>query len=116
LLFETSGPGDKWDEGVKLGKLLLQHQLDGIVVSSDVIAVGILKSLLSAGKKIPDEIAVIGYDDIPLAKLFVPALTTMAQPIHEMCSIAVNKILQGLKGEVMTNELLKPQLIVRETA
>ena len=116
ILFETSEPGNKWDEGVKLGEQLLRYSLDGVVVSSDIIAVGIIKSLLSAGKKIPDEIAVIGYDDIPLAKLFLPALTTMAQPIKEMCSLAVSKIMQGLKGETITDELLKPNLIIRETA
>jgi DNA-binding LacI/PurR family transcriptional regulator len=114
--FETGDPGNKWDEGIKLGKELLRHPLDGIVVSSDVIAVGILKSFLTAGKKVPEDIAVIGYDDIPLAKLFVPSLTTVAQPLKEMCSMVVQKILQGLKGENITDELLKPELILRETA
>jgi DNA-binding LacI/PurR family transcriptional regulator len=93
--FETSDPGNKWYEGVRLGKELLQYPLDGIVVSSDVIAVGILKSILMAGKKVPEDIAIIGYDDIPLAKLFVPALTTVAQPIKEMCNMTVRMILLG---------------------
>jgi DNA-binding LacI/PurR family transcriptional regulator len=114
--FETSDPGNKWDEGIKLGKELLRYPLDGIVVSSDMIAVGILKSFLTAGKKVPKDIAVIGYDDIPLAKVFVPSLTTVAQPLKEICFMAVQKILQGLKGEPITDELLKPELILRETA
>ncbi|MCL2128114.1 MAG: LacI family transcriptional regulator [Treponema sp.] len=114
--FETIDPGNKWDEGIRLGKELLGHSLDGIVVSSDVIAVGILKSILTAGKKVPEDIAVIGYDDIPLAKLFVPALTTMAQPISEMCSMTVQKIMQGLNGEPVQDELIKPELIIRQTA
>ena len=116
LNFETKDPGNKWDEGVRLGKELLHYHLDGIVVSSDVIAVGILKSFLTAGKKVPGDIAIIGYDDIPLAKLVVPALTTMAQPIVEMCTLAVNKILQGLYGETVINEFVRPELIIRETA
>ena len=114
--FETVDLGNKWDEGVRLGKELLRHSLDGIVVSSDVIAVGILKSILTSGKKVPENIAVIGYDDIPLAKLFVPALTTMAQPIKEMCTMTVQKIMQGLNGETVKDELIKPELIIRETA
>lgn len=114
--FETIDLGNKWDEGVRLGKELLRYSLDGIIVSSDVIAVGILKSILTAGKKVPEDIAIIGYDDIPLAKLFVPALTTIAQPIKEMCTLAVNKILQGLDGKTVIDELIKPELIIRETA
>jgi DNA-binding LacI/PurR family transcriptional regulator len=114
--FETKDPGNKWVEGVRLGKELLRHSFDGIVVSSDVIAVGILKSLLTAGKKIPENIAVIGYDDIPLAQLFVPALTTMAQPIKAMCDMAGHKILRGLDGETIIDELIKPELIIRQTA
>jgi DNA-binding LacI/PurR family transcriptional regulator len=114
--FKTADPGNKWDEGVRLGKELLRHSFDGIVVSSDVIAVGILKSLLTAGKKVPQDIAVIGYDDIPLAKLFIPALTTMAQPIREMCSMTADKIMAGLEGEAVVNEMIKPQLILRQTA
>lgn len=114
--FETSKPGDKWDEGIKLGGELLKYSFDGLVVSSDVIAVGIIKSFLTIGKKVPDDIAVIGYDDIPLAKLFVPSLTTIAQPVKEMCTMTVQKILQGLKGETVTDELVKPALICRDTA
>lgn len=115
-LFETSGPGNKWEEGIKLGEKLLPHSLDGIVVSSDVVAVGILKTLLFANKRVPEDIAVVGYDDIPLAKLFVPALTTIAQPLNDMCSKAVEKVMQGLDGKAMVDELIKPQLIIRETA
>jgi DNA-binding LacI/PurR family transcriptional regulator len=114
--FKTIDLGNKWDEGVRLGKEILRHSLNGIVVSSDVIAVGILKSILSSGKKVPEDIAVIGYDDIPLAKLFVPALTTMAQPIKKMCNMTVQKIMQGFNGETVIDELIKPELIIRETA
>jgi DNA-binding LacI/PurR family transcriptional regulator len=115
MVVETSGPGNKWEEGIKLGEQLLQYPLDGIVVSADAIAVGILKSLLTAGKRVPQDVAVVGYDDIPLAKLFVPALSTVAQPITEICSMAVDKIMRALRGEPVSSELLKPRLILRET-
>ena len=114
--FKTIDLGNKWDEGIRLGKEILRYSLDGIVVSSDVIAVGILKSILTSGKRVPEDISVIGYDDIPLAKLFVPALTTVAQPIKEMCTMTVQKIMQGLNGETVIDELIKPELIIRETA
>lgn len=115
LIYNTEGPGDKWKEGTAIGKKILDADVDGIVVSSDVIAVGILRTLLMSNIKVPQDISVIGYDDIPLAKLFVPSLTTVAQPIDDMCRIAVEKLLKLLEGETVENELLKPKLVIRET-
>ncbi len=112
LICNTSGPGDKWREGVILGHRLATSDVDGVIVSSDIIAVGILKTLLIAGKRIPHDVSIIGYDDIPLAELFVPALTTVAQPIEQMCSLAVEMI--GSIKE-LKNESLKPKLVIRET-
>ena len=113
LIFSTSKPGDKWEEGILLGRQLLLHDIDGIIVSSDIIAIGILKTFLMAGKKIPEEVALVGYDDVPLARLFMPALTTMEQPVEAMCKLAVQRII----GEKETgNKVFKPHLIIRETA
>ena len=117
-VLSTSGLTNKWEEGVNMGKHLRQYDLDGVVVSSDVVAIGILKSYLRAGVKIPEDIAVIGYDDIPLAEIMMPALTTMAQPMEAMCCAAVDKIVQGLEGETVAvdDTVLKPRLVQRETS
>ena len=82
-------------------------------MSSDIVAAGILKTFLNAGKKVPEEVAVIGYDDVPLAEVFVPALSTVAQPIQEMCQFAVERVLD--KRSERKTEVLKPKLILRET-
>lgn len=117
LFYRTSGPGDKWKEGQLLGKKLASLHVDGIIVSSDVIAVGIIKSLMQAGKRIPSDISVIGYDDIPLAELFIPALTTVAQPTEKMCKMAVDIILsEASQTDINTLYSLTPSLIKRETA
>ena len=113
LVCDTEGPGDKWQEGIHLGKKLLRFGADGILVSSDIVAAGILKTFLNAGKKVPEEVAVIGYDDVPLAEVFVPALSTVAQPIQEMCQFAVERVLD--KRSERKTEVLKPKLILRET-
>lgn len=112
-IYKTDGPADKWKEGKSIGKKI--RDVDGIVVSSDVITVGILKTLLMSNIKVPQDISIIGYDDIPLAELFVPSLTTIAQPIDEMCRLAVEKLLKLLAGETVENQLLKPRLVIRET-
>ena len=116
VVLSTSGPGDKWKEGINLGKQLLQYPLDGVVVSSDVVAVGVLRTYLQAGVRVPEDFAVIGYDDIPLAEVIIPALTTIAQPVEAMCAIAVEKIVQGLRGETIADTVLKPWLVQRETS
>lgn len=113
LVYETEGPGDKWQEGIHLGKKLLQSGADGILVSSDIVAAGILKVFLNGQKKIPEDVAVIGYDDVPLAEVFVPAISTVAQPIREMCRFAVEQV-TGRQKEKKT-EVLKPKLVLRET-
>lgn len=117
LVYETAGPGDKWKEGVAIGQRLLAQEIDGMIVSSDIVAVGILKVLLQAGKKIPEEIALVGYDDIPLAELFVPALTSVAQPMEEMCAFAVEQMLKSNSGKKeATKRTLTPKLKIRDTA
>lgn len=115
-IYLTSGPGDKWKEGRIIGQKLTSSNIDGIVVSSDIIAVGIIKALLINNEKVPDDISIIGYDDIPLAALFVPALTTIAQPTEDMCNIAIQILLNDDTSSYTNIPLLKPKLIKRETA
>lgn len=116
LICYTEGPGEKWKEGLVLGERLLPMQIDGIIVSSDVVAVGIIKTLLMGGKKIPDQISVVGYDDVPLAQVFIPALTTIAQPVKEMCSLAVAGVTGADEKCGEKEVLLRPRLVIRETA
>lgn len=115
MLYEACGPADKWEEGRRLGKILAHKEIDAMIVSSDVLAVGIIKAIMTEGKKIPEDVAVIGYDDIPLAQVFVPALTTMAQPVAQMCKLAVQTVTQNIKVEKIQREILKASLIERET-
>lgn len=115
LIYRTSGPDEKWLEGVEIGKKLAGMNIDGVIVSSDEIAVGILKTLLSVGVRIPEDLSIIGYDDIPIAKLFIPELTTIAQPLHEICENAVEMLLKSIRGEKVVSVVLKPKLIIRKT-
>lgn len=112
-IFITKNPNDKWNEGKNLGKRLSRLPYDGIITCSDLIAVGIIKELLHTGKRVPEDVSVIGYDDVPIAELFVPALTTIAQPLEEICALAIKTIFDSEKTVLPT---LQPQLIKRESA
>ena len=114
LIYYTSDPADKWQEGIRMGKKLKVNDIDGVVVHSDVLAVGILKAILSRGRKVPDDIAVIGYDDVPFAEICNPSLTTIAQPVEEMCRVAVAYIF-GKVSEQDNCWILKPHIKIRET-
>ena len=82
----------------------LQNPPDAIVAGNDVLALGAIKYLLNYGYKIPEDVAVIGYDGIQLGYLYEPSLSTIAQPIDEMGELAVNMLLAKIK-----NPKSKPQ-------
>lgn len=69
-----------------------------IFAMTDVIAVGILHAASEIGLRLPDDLSVIGFDDIPLASYVIPALTTIAQPIQEMGETAAKLLLNRLKN------------------
>lgn len=115
VIYRTGGPDEKWMEGVKIGGELIKQDIDGILVSSDEIAVGILKTFLSSGVKVPDDVSIIGYDDIPIAKLLIPELTTVAQPMNDICQNAADMLIKLIRGEKAASIKLKPELIVRKT-
>ena len=60
-----------------------------IVASTDVLAIGVLRGALLRGVKVPDELSVVGFDDIPMAKSTVPGLTTLRMPMAEMAAEAI---------------------------
>ncbi len=85
-----------------------------IVVMSDVIAIGILDYLEETGVSVPDEISVIGFDDIPEARLVRPQLTTVAQPGFEKGRRAAEILMQMIAGQsVATEYRLETSLIER---
>jgi len=70
-----------------------------VVAASDIIAIGALKALKSSGIAVPDQISVLGYDDIPWASLVQPELTTVRQPVDELALRAVELLLRRVEGK-----------------
>lgn len=90
---------------------------DAIIGASDLMAIGAMNYLLSKGINIPRDVAIGGYDDISLARLLVPPLTTTAQPIEEIAKQAMDLIIRGKDGKVKDkrNLILKGELRVRHS-
>ena len=87
-----------------------------IVCSADVIALGVISWLASAGFNIPHDFRVIGFDDVGVSHLSHPALTTVRQPVEEMTE-AIDTILFGAnEGTNIAASRFLPELVVRESA
>jgi DNA-binding LacI/PurR family transcriptional regulator len=88
---------------------------DGIAAASDLIALGAVRALLRAGRDVPRDVSVVGYDDVPFARYTRPALTTVSQDTAKAGRLLVSKLLDtGGEGE-MRSERLPTDLIVRES-
>ncbi|WP_139902057.1 LacI family DNA-binding transcriptional regulator [Clostridium thermarum] len=97
--------------------LFKEHpDIDGIFASSDLIAACIVEVSSALGKKIPEDIKIVGYDDTYIASLIVPALTTISQPIKKIGEMAVEVIINELNGtEVIKSNILPVSLVERKT-
>lgn len=91
-------------------------EVDGVFASSDVIAAEVIQACHQLKKAIPDEIKVIGYDDIGIASLIWPRLTTISQPIEKMGELTIDLITRQIEGEeVPLENILSVSAIERET-
>ncbi len=87
-----------------------------ILTASDLIALGVLRAARQRGIQIPNDLEVIGYDDIPVAELVSPALSTVRQPIMEKGRIAGELLVAALSGDTGAERVvLAAELILRET-
>lgn len=97
---------------------LLNHStINGIFASSDVSAIGALKACEKLGKKVPEEIQIVGFDGIQLGNYVTPSLTTVAQNIYKLGEMAAELLIQQIEGkELKSKEVrIEPVLVVRET-
>ena len=92
-------------------------RLDAVFVASDVMALGALRALRKAGRRVPDDVAVVGFDDIDNARYTEPGLTTVRQPTIEMGREMVRLVLRLSQGEEVESPVILPtELVVRGSA
>jgi DNA-binding LacI/PurR family transcriptional regulator len=90
-------------------------KLDALFCCSDVMALAAFDPLRQAGRDIPEDVAVIGYDDIPLAAHCHPSLSTVRQEVYRGGRLMVQTLLQLLQGEIVTSQMLPVQLMRRDS-
>lgn len=106
--------------------LVNQQPPTAVFAFNDMMALGAIRAIYNKGMRIPDDISLIGFDDIPLSCIMSPALTTMAQPIHEMATLVIDLLIERIHYQEMrtrTHEeepeyqriVLKAKLIERDS-
>ncbi len=98
--------------------LALETPPQAVFTSNDAMAVGVYHALYQAGLQIPQDMAVMGYDDIELARYLSPPLSTIHQPKNELGELAIDTLIHRLRDPDVSQQtlVLTPELIVRGSA
>ena len=94
-------------------------QLTALFCFNDLVAVGALQACDELKRRVPQDLAIVGHDDIPVAALVSPTLTTCRVPRYELGARAVNALLERLRGDCpadCSQIVLQPELVIRESA
>lgn len=101
---------------VRTRELLEQHgDIDAVFACSDVMAIAAIEQLRAAGRKVPDDVAVVGYDDVALAAHANPPLTTVRQPGPLAGRLLADSLIQQLRTGAVVHVSIPAELVVRES-
>jgi DNA-binding LacI/PurR family transcriptional regulator len=92
------------------------HTVDAVFAGNDQMALGVLHAFADEGLRVPDDIAVVGFDDVPEAAHFTPPLTTVRQDFRAMGERVLDTVRALIEGEPRDETLLLPELVVRRSA
>ena len=106
-----------YDSGTKaMNQLLIQApDLDAVFVNSDLMAIAAMKAIQSSGRSIPQDVAVIGFDDLPIAMYNNLSLTTIRQDIKMAGQLLAKNLIDYIQNGVVTNVTLPVEIIIRES-
>lgn len=108
-----------YEGGFKAVNKLLDSGINfrSIFAANDFIAIGAIRALVEKGIKIPQEVAIVGYDDIPISSVFIPSLSTVKQPKYEIGKKSAELIMEIIQNDSYNNKqlILEPSLVLRET-
>ncbi|GAA1737507.1 LacI family DNA-binding transcriptional regulator [Isoptericola hypogeus] len=112
VLYGDWTPGSGYRNGALVGRM---PEVTALFVASDEMAFGAIRALVELGRRVPDDVSVVGMDDIALAAYASPPLTTVRQPFHDMGRRAVEHVLALVADPetVHEPEVVHPQLVVR---
>ena len=89
---------------------------DGIFAASDVIAMSAMRAVADQGLRVPQDVSIVGYDDISISAHTVPPLTTVRQDMRSGARLLVDLLMRRMGGETVSSVAMKPELILRGSA
>ncbi len=95
-----------------------KNRPDAMFCFSDELATGAIKAIIDSGLKVPEDISIVGFDDIPLAKRFIPSITTVKQPIFDMGKVAMETVCNMIikkDDDRIANVTLNHEFVVRNS-
>lgn len=106
-----------FNKGMQIAEEILKKypKVDGIIACNDTVAISVYKVLHGKGIRVPEDVQLIGFDDIRLASLVTPELTTIAQPIDEIAKKAAELIINKYDNEEIKEYVFETKLVVRQT-
>lgn len=107
---------DEMTDEIAVALTALDDTIEGVVAASDAIAMATIRQLASMGLSVPGDIAVIGFDDLPLARHTVPQLTTVRQDMATGAREMVARLMARLEGERSASLVMPPELVIRASA
>jgi len=102
---------------IVLGLLQQGLRFDGLFAADDLLALGAMQALQESGRRVPQDVAVCGFDGMPGSELWTPALTTVAQRIHDLGSTAVRLLVDLVEGRIdeIPRVVLPVDLVIRDS-
>lgn len=107
-----------YEDGIRAARKLVERypHVDGVIASNDMVAIAAYKILTREGYRVPEDVQMIGFDNIRFSWLFTPELTTVNQPIEDMGKLAVQIIMRHGQGQPFHKEnILDVSLVERQT-
>jgi DNA-binding LacI/PurR family transcriptional regulator len=100
------------------GKLVDDPQVTAVFVANERMAMGVLRAVREAGRKVPEDISVVGFDDIPEAEFQMIPLTTMRQDFEKSTRVAVNELVLLMEGRSSGRRqiVFVPELVIRNSS
>ena len=93
----------EYDGGYKgMNEILISKNIpDAVFVTGDEAAIGAMNAIFDAGYRVPEDISVAGFNDVKLASIYRPKLTTVHQPLYDMGAVAIRMVIKMINGEVL---------------
>jgi LacI family transcriptional regulator len=103
--------------GFETAQEVLAHKSTAVIAFNDVMAIGVIKGMCTAGVRVPDDVSVIGFDNVPLTEIVDPELTTVAAPLRAMGIVGVKNLIAAIGGATPSREpiVLPVKLVVRRS-